>query len=139
MRQKVHTCIFIFFKGFNETYDNLTFKTLSILYWVHHRVTHGRFHPKWIFKCDDDNLVDIYSFEHYFKTLELTIGTEANEIHCFVRDDAVPLRPGNAAIQGKFWIIHKIRFVSWFFSWSKLWAFAEVIYLSPFKEARVTK
>ena len=35
------------------------------MYWVHNRITRGRFKPKWIFKCDDDNLVDIYSFEKY--------------------------------------------------------------------------
>lgn len=83
--------------GFNETYDNLTFKTLSILYWVHHRISHGKFKPRWIFKCDDDNLVDIYSFEKYLKSLESPL--DANEIYCYVRDDAVPLRPGQTAVK----------------------------------------
>jgi hypothetical protein len=59
-----------FFSGFNETYDNLSYKTLSIMYWVHTRVINGRFKPKWIFKCDDDNLVDIYRFEQYLISLE---------------------------------------------------------------------
>ena len=82
--------------GFNETYDNLSYKTLSILYWVHHRVTHGRFKPLYIFKCDDDNLVDIYSFENYLKSLEVS---QSNQIYCYVRDDAVPIRPGHSPVK----------------------------------------
>ena len=89
------------FLGFNETYDNLSYKTLSIMYWVHNRITRGRFKPKWIFKCDDDNLVDIYSFEKYAISLEDQMKNEAdsNKIFCYVRDDAVPMRPGTVYIR----------------------------------------
>ena len=71
------------------------------MYWVHHRVTHGRFKPKWIFKCDDDNLVDIYAFEAYLKSLEnnATVKPDAMKIYCYVRDDAVPIRPGHNALK----------------------------------------
>ena len=77
------------FLGFNETYDNLSYKTLSIMYWVHHRVTNGRFKPKWIFKCDDDNLVNIYKLEKYLKSIE---EQNSKRIYCYVRDDAIPIR-----------------------------------------------
>ena len=71
------------------------------MYWVHNRITRGRFKPKWIFKCDDDNLVDIYSFEKYVISLEDQMKNEAdsNKIFCYVRDDAVPMRPGTVYIR----------------------------------------
>ena len=89
-----------FFSGFNETYDNLSYKTLSIMYWVHHRVSDGRFKPKWIFKVDDDNLVDIYKLELYLKSIEKSTNINDTEItynnpkkmFCSVRDDATPIR-----------------------------------------------
>ena len=31
-----------------------------MLYWVHFRISSGKFSPKWIMKCDDDNEVDIF-------------------------------------------------------------------------------
>ena len=77
------------------------------MYWVHNRITRGRFKPKWIFKCDDDNLVDIYKFEKYLLDLEEQVQTEAqsNKIFCYVRDDAVPMRPGLNAVKGSSHII----------------------------------
>ena len=84
------------FLGFNETYDNLSYKTLSIMYWVNHRINNGRFKPKWIFKVDDDNLVDIYNLENYLKSLENNhndiILENPKRIYCYVRDDATPIR-----------------------------------------------
>ena len=91
--QHFHTIIFL---GFNETYDNLSYKTLSIMYWVNHRINNGRFKPKWIFKVDDDNLVDIYNLENYLKSLENNhndiILENPKRIYCYVRDDATPIR-----------------------------------------------
>ena len=84
------------FLGFNETYDNLSYKTLSIMYWVNHRINNGRFKPKWIFKVDDDNLVDIYNLENYLKSLENNhndiVLENPKRIYCYVRDDATPIR-----------------------------------------------
>ena len=96
--QHFHIIIFL---GFNETYDNLSYKTLSIMYWVNHRINNGRFKPKWIFKVDDDNLVDIYNLENYLKSLENNHNHNNNiienpkRIYCYVRDDATPIRPGH--------------------------------------------
>ena len=41
-------------------------------------------------------MVDIYSFEKYLKSL--TDSEDANDIHCYVRDDAVPIRPGHSPV-----------------------------------------
>jgi len=50
----------LYIADFQDTYKNLTYKTLAMLYWVHYRLSTGKFHPKWIMKCDDDNEVDIF-------------------------------------------------------------------------------
>jgi hypothetical protein len=62
-----------------------------MLYWVHFRLADNRFSPKFIFKCDDDNLVDIFKFEAYLKTLDMY----DDEIICGVREEAVPQRLGH--------------------------------------------
>jgi hypothetical protein len=73
---------------FRDTYNNLTYKSLSMLYWVHYRLSTGKFHPKWIMKCDDDNEVDIFQLEDYLHSIDLY----DDEILCCVREDAVPSR-----------------------------------------------
>ena len=117
--QQFHTIIFL---GFNETYDNLSYKTLSIMYWVNHRINNGRFKPKWIFKVDDDNLVDIYNLENYLKSLENNhndiILENPKRIYCYVRDDATPIRhsgPENLKILQKNFEVKLINFreISW--------------------------
>ena len=74
---------------FLDTYHNLTYKTLSMLYWAHYRMADGRFGPKWIFKCDDDNFMDIFQFETYLHTYDKLNGAH---ILCSKREEAVPSR-----------------------------------------------
>ena len=74
---------------FIDTYYNLTYKTLSMLYWTHYRMSDGRFRPKWVFKCDDDNFIDIFEFESYLHTLDKLKGAH---IICSKREEAVPSR-----------------------------------------------
>ena len=74
---------------FIDTYYNLTYKTLSMLYWTHYRMSDGRFRPKWVFKCDDDNFIDIFEFESYLHTLDKLNGAH---IICSKREEAVPSR-----------------------------------------------
>ena len=57
-----------------------------MLYWVHYRLADQRFEPKFILKCDDDNLVDIFQFEDYLETLDMY----DDEMVCAVREEAVP-------------------------------------------------
>ena len=71
-----------------DSFKNLTYKSLSMLYWVHYRLVDDRFHPKFILKCDDDNLVDIFRLEDYLETLDLY----DDEIVCAVQEEAVPAR-----------------------------------------------
>ena len=56
---------------FYDDFRNLTHKSLAMLYWVHFRLADKRFNPKFIFKCDDDNLVDIFQLEDYLETLDM--------------------------------------------------------------------
>lgn len=97
--------------AFVDSYENLTYKTLSILYWAYHRMAEGKFMPKWIFKVDDDNMVDIFMVENYLLSVleQETDHKSTNEILCYVRDDAVPVRPGSAAkVEYDKWIVdHK--------------------------------
>ena len=60
----------------------------SRLYWVHYRLAGERFNPKFILKCDDDNLVNIFELENYMDTLDMY----DDEIVCAVREEAVPAR-----------------------------------------------
>ena len=60
----------------------------SRLYWVHYRLAGERFNPKFILKCDDDNLVNIFELENYMETLDMYY----DEIVCAVREEAVPAR-----------------------------------------------
>ena len=76
------------FSDFFDDFQNLSHKTLSMLYWLHFRIADGRFRPKFIFKCDDDNLVNIFQLEDYLETLDLY----DDEIVCSVREEAVPHR-----------------------------------------------
>ena len=75
---------------FYDDFRNLTYKSLSMLYWVHFRLADKRFNPKFIFKCDDDNLVDIFQLEDYLETLDMY----DDEIVCAVKEEAVPARIG---------------------------------------------
>lgn len=86
---------------FYDDFRNLTLKSLSILYWVHFRLADERFRPKFIFKCDDDNLVDIFQLEDYLETLDMY----DDEIVCAVREEAVPSRKENERkfIDAKTW------------------------------------
>ena len=77
------------FLDFVDTYYNLTYKTLSMLYWAHYRMSDGRFGPKWIFKCDDDNFIDIFQFEAYLHNFDKLTGAH---ILCSKREEAVPSR-----------------------------------------------
>ena len=79
----------IIISDFIDTYYNLTYKTLSMLYWTHYRMSDGRFRPKWVFKCDDDNFIDIFEFESYLHTLDKLKGAH---IICSKREEAVPSR-----------------------------------------------
>ena len=92
------------------------------MYWVNHRINNGRFKPKWIFKVDDDNLVDIYNLENYLKSLENNhndiILENPKRIYCYVRDDATPIRhsgPENLKILQKNFEVKLINFreISW--------------------------
>lgn len=49
----------------------------------------GRFRPKWIFKCDDDNFVDIFAFEKYLHTYD---NLKGDHLICSKREEAVPSR-----------------------------------------------
>ena len=60
-----------------------------MLYWTHYRMSDGRFRPKWVFKCDDDNFIDIFEFESYLHTLDKLNGAN---IICSKREEAVPSR-----------------------------------------------
>ena len=62
-----------------------------MLYWVHYRLAGQRFKPKFIFKCDDDNLINIFQLEKYLKNLDMY----DDEIVCAVREAAVPARIGH--------------------------------------------
>ena len=90
-RLKMHLKIIIItiISDFIDTYYNLTYKTLSMLYWTHYRMSDGRFRPKWVFKCDDDNFIDIFEFESYLHTLDKLNGAH---IICSKREEAVPSR-----------------------------------------------
>lgn len=59
-----------------------------MLYWIHFRLADERFKPRFILKCDDDNLVDIFQLEDYLQTLDMY----DDEIVCAVREEAVPIR-----------------------------------------------
>ena len=73
---------------FYDSFENLTLKSLAMLYWVHFRLADQRFRPKVILKLDDDNLVNIFRLESYLKSIELY----DDEILCQVREEAVPHR-----------------------------------------------
>lgn len=75
--------------NFIDTYYNLTYKSLSMLYWAHYRMSDGRFRPKWILKCDDDNFMDIFQVETYMHTFDRLQGSH---IICSKREEAVPSR-----------------------------------------------
>ncbi len=75
--------------NFLDSYYNLTYKTLSMLYWTHYRLADGRFRPKWIFKCDDDIFMDIFQFESYLHRFDHLKG---QQIICSKREEAVPSR-----------------------------------------------
>ena len=81
--------LFFFFPDFIDTYYNLTYKTLSMLYWAHYRMSDGRFRPKWIFKCDDDIFLDIFQFETYLHSFDKLKGSH---LICSKREEAVPSR-----------------------------------------------
>ena len=76
---------------FIDNFRNLSYKSLSMLYWVHYRLAGKRFKPKYIFKCDDDNLINIFELEEYLLSLDMY----DDEIVCAVREEAVPVRIGN--------------------------------------------
>ena len=78
-----------FLPDFIDTYYNLTYKTLSMLYWAHYRMSDGRFRPKWIFKCDDDIFLDIFQFESYLHSFDKLKGSH---LICSKREEAVPSR-----------------------------------------------
>ena len=80
---------FLIISDFIDSYYNLTYKTLSMLYWAHYRMSDGRFRPKWVFKCDDDNFVNIFEFESYLHTFDSLKGSH---IICSKREEAVPSR-----------------------------------------------
>ena len=89
VKNALKVIMIIIISDFIDTYYNLTYKTLSMLYWTHYRMSDGRFRPKWVFKCDDDNFIDIFEFESYLHTLDKLNGAH---IICSKREEAVPSR-----------------------------------------------
>ena len=89
VKNALKAIMIIIISDFIDTYYNLTYKTLSMLYWTHYRMSDGRFRPKWVFKCDDDNFIDIFEFESYLHTLDKLNGAH---IICSKREEAVPSR-----------------------------------------------
>ena len=86
----------VFFLDFLDTYGNLTLKTLAMLYWVYYRVKDRGLNPDWVFKVDDDNLVDIFNFEDYLHKMAPS-AEGGNEIHCYVREDDIPDRSNDSS------------------------------------------
>ena len=75
------------FSDIEDTYFTLHFKTLASIGWIGRSVK-GKSKIKWVFKIDDDVLVNHWRLESYIQTLS----KEDNVFHCKIMYDREPLR-----------------------------------------------
>ncbi|XP_053643726.1 beta-1,3-galactosyltransferase 5 isoform X1 [Cherax quadricarinatus] len=74
--------------GFLDTYDNLTFKILSMLHWVNTFCPT----PAWVLKSDSDVLVNTFELSRFLKEYDKTTNESRNQFLCRKRQVPMPCR-----------------------------------------------